>query len=128
MGRARRAIEALAELAPDTAVVRRGEEEREIPVEELKVGDVVIVHTNGGKTPPADPTCRVLSRLSASGAGNTRVQTWGQRGDEPGEMREPVGIAVSGDEIFVTGPGQFDAPTSATVDAEGRIYVAYVLR
>ncbi len=56
------------------------------------------------------------------------VQTWGQRGDEPGEMREPVGIAVSGDEIFVTGPGQFDAPTSATVDAEGRIYVAYVLR
>ena len=56
------------------------------------------------------------------------VQTWGQRGDEPGEMREPVGIAVSGDEIFVSGPGQFDAPTSATVDAEGRIYVAYVLR
>jgi Cd2+/Zn2+-exporting ATPase len=35
MGRARRAIEALAELAPDTAIVRRGEEEREISVEEL---------------------------------------------------------------------------------------------
>ncbi|MFQ5569510.1 MAG: HAD-IC family P-type ATPase, partial [Rhodothermales bacterium] len=46
MGRARRAIEALAELAPDTAVVRRGEEEREIPVEQLKVGDIVIVRTN----------------------------------------------------------------------------------
>ena len=46
MGRARRAIEALAEFAPETAVVRRGEDEREIPVEQLKVGDVVIVRTN----------------------------------------------------------------------------------
>ncbi|QXD13785.1 heavy metal translocating P-type ATPase [Rhodocaloribacter litoris] len=43
MGRARRAIEALADLAPDTAIVHRGGEEREIPVEELEVGDVVIV-------------------------------------------------------------------------------------
>ncbi len=46
MGRARRAIEALAELTPDTAIVRRGGEERIIPVAELKVGDVVIVRTN----------------------------------------------------------------------------------
>jgi Zn2+/Cd2+-exporting ATPase len=46
MGRARKAIEALAELAPDTAVVRRDGEEREIPVSELQVGDVVIVRTN----------------------------------------------------------------------------------
>jgi Cd2+/Zn2+-exporting ATPase len=46
MGRARRAIEALADLAPETAVVRRGEDEREIPVEALRVGDVVIVRTN----------------------------------------------------------------------------------
>ena len=46
MGRARKAIEALADLAPDTAVVRRGGEEREIPVEEMKVGDTVIIRTN----------------------------------------------------------------------------------
>ena len=43
MGRARRAIEALADLAPDTARVRRGEELVEVPVEELAVGDVVAV-------------------------------------------------------------------------------------
>ena len=43
MGRARRAIEALADLAPDTARVRRGEELAEVPVEELAVGDVVAV-------------------------------------------------------------------------------------
>ena len=46
MGRARKAIEALADLAPDTARVRRGGEEQEIPVEELKEGDTVLVRTN----------------------------------------------------------------------------------
>ena len=46
MGRARRAIEALAELAPDVAVVRRDGQERQIPVEELEIGDTVIVRTN----------------------------------------------------------------------------------
>ncbi|MFX4728963.1 heavy metal translocating P-type ATPase, partial [Acinetobacter baumannii] len=46
MGRARRAIEALAELAPDTANVRRGGQITEIAVEDLAVGDVVIVRPN----------------------------------------------------------------------------------
>jgi Cd2+/Zn2+-exporting ATPase len=43
MGRARRAIEALAELAPRTAEVRRDGGVSEIPVEELAVGDIVVV-------------------------------------------------------------------------------------
>jgi Cd2+/Zn2+-exporting ATPase len=43
MGRAKRAIEALAELAPKTALVRRDGQVSERPVEELEVGDVVIV-------------------------------------------------------------------------------------
>ena len=46
MGRARRAIEALAELAPDTALVRRADGEREVPVAELVVGDTVVVKPN----------------------------------------------------------------------------------
>jgi Zn2+/Cd2+-exporting ATPase len=46
MGRARKAIESLADLAPDRAVVRRDGKEREIPVEELRVGDLVVVRTN----------------------------------------------------------------------------------
>ena len=46
MGRARKAIEALADLAPETATVRRDGAEREVPVEELAVGDTVIVKTN----------------------------------------------------------------------------------
>ncbi|MEJ6781024.1 heavy metal translocating P-type ATPase [Aminobacter sp. Piv2-1] len=46
MGRAKRAIEALAELAPSIATVRRDGETKEIPVEELTVGDIVIVRPN----------------------------------------------------------------------------------
>ena len=43
MGRAKRAIDALADLAPRTARVRRNGSESELPVEELVVGDVVII-------------------------------------------------------------------------------------
>lgn len=43
MGRAKRAIEALGELAPRTARVRRDGVESDVPVEELVVGDVVVI-------------------------------------------------------------------------------------
>lgn len=46
MGRARRAIEALAELAPETALVRRDGATTTIPVAALALGDVVIVKPN----------------------------------------------------------------------------------
>ncbi|MDO9598191.1 MAG: heavy metal translocating P-type ATPase [Azoarcus sp.] len=46
MGRAKRAIEALAELAPQTAVVRLEGNTLEVPVEQLRPGDVVIVKPN----------------------------------------------------------------------------------
>ena len=46
MGRAKRAIEALAELAPATAKVRRGDTIIEVAVEALALGDVVIVLPN----------------------------------------------------------------------------------
>ena len=46
MGRAKRAIEALADLAPRTAHVRRGDQIVEVPVEEVEVGDTVVVRPN----------------------------------------------------------------------------------
>ena len=46
MGGARRAIEALAELAPERAVVRRNGGTEEVAVAALTVGDVVIVRPN----------------------------------------------------------------------------------
>lgn len=46
IGRAKRAIEALAELAPNTATVRRDGKVMDVGVEELVVGDTVIVRPN----------------------------------------------------------------------------------
>lgn len=46
MGRAKRAIEALAELAPDTATVRRDGQTAEVTVSDLAVGDIVLVRPN----------------------------------------------------------------------------------
>ncbi len=46
MGRARRAIEALAELAPETALVKRGDRTEEVPVKSLAPGDVIVVRPN----------------------------------------------------------------------------------
>lgn len=46
MGRARKAIEALAKLAPETATVRRQSGTEEIGVDQLQVADVVIVRPN----------------------------------------------------------------------------------
>ncbi len=46
MGRAKRAVEALAQLAPQTALVRREGNTAEVPVEQLQPGDVVIVKPN----------------------------------------------------------------------------------
>ena len=46
MGRARRAIEALANLAPDRASVRRGDAVVDVPVEDLQIDEIVLVRPN----------------------------------------------------------------------------------
>jgi Cd2+/Zn2+-exporting ATPase len=46
MGRARRAIEALADLAPDTATVRRDGRTEVVALTVLEIGDVVVVRPN----------------------------------------------------------------------------------
>ncbi len=52
MGRAKRAIEALGELAPDRAQLRRGDAVEEVAVADLKVGDIIMVWPN--ERVPAD--------------------------------------------------------------------------
>jgi Cd2+/Zn2+-exporting ATPase len=46
MGRARRAIEALGELTPHTATVKRNGITAEIPVQQLRLNDIVVVRPN----------------------------------------------------------------------------------
>ena len=61
VGRARRAIQALMRLAPDTALVRRGGNFREVPAEEVAVGETILVKS--GQKVPLDGT--VLAGSSA---------------------------------------------------------------
>jgi Cd2+/Zn2+-exporting ATPase len=46
MGRAKRAIEALGHLAPERAMLRRGDTVEEVAVADLKIGDVIMVFPN----------------------------------------------------------------------------------
>ncbi|HMK60481.1 MAG TPA: cation-translocating P-type ATPase [Dissulfurispiraceae bacterium] len=50
MERSRRAIKELIDLAPKTARLRRGDEEKEVPIDKVKKGDVIIVKA-GEKIP-----------------------------------------------------------------------------
>jgi Cd2+/Zn2+-exporting ATPase len=54
MNRARRSIKSLMELAPNVARVRYGTEERSVPVEEVRIGDVLAVRP--GERVPLDGT------------------------------------------------------------------------
>jgi Cd2+/Zn2+-exporting ATPase len=46
MGRAKRAIEALGQLAPERAQLRRGDKVEEVAVTDLKIGDIIMVWPN----------------------------------------------------------------------------------
>ena len=46
MARARNAVAALADLTPDEALVRRGDKTETVHINELKIGDIVIVRSN----------------------------------------------------------------------------------
>ena len=50
LNRARRAIQALLKLAPETALVKRGNEVKEVPVVEVSVGEIVVIRS-GAKVP-----------------------------------------------------------------------------
>ena len=80
MGRAKRAIEALAELAPQTATVKDADgTAREVPVEQLAIGDTVIVKPN--------------ERLAADGfvvVGRTAIDQAPVTGESVPVDKEPV--------------------------------------
>lgn len=89
MGRARRAIEALAKLAPETAIVRRGEETEEVSVESLQPGDIVLVKPN--------------ERLPADGVvikGTTSVNQAPVTGESVPVDKEPVADAKAAISAF----------------------------
>ena len=89
MGRARRAIEALGKLVPQVALVRRGDGFEEAPVEQLNVGDIIIVKPN--------------ERLPADGlviVGESSIDQSSVTGESVPVDKRPVAETPSGAEAF----------------------------
>jgi Cd2+/Zn2+-exporting ATPase len=102
MGRARQAIESLAELAPDTALVRRDGTEEEISVDDLRVGDTVIVKPN--------------ERIPADG--------FVTEGESAVNQAPVTGESVPVDKEPVAAPEAVDAPTD--LGAAHRVYAGTI--
>ena len=103
MGRAKRAIEALAKLAPEVATVRRNGTPQEVAVEALQLGDIVIVRPN--------------ERLPADGfvvKGNSSIN------------QAPVtGESIPVDKRPVADPGTARAKAGA-IDAASRVFAGTI--
>lgn len=92
MGRATRAIQALADLAPDSALVRRNGETVEIRIENIQLGDVVVVRSN--------------ERLPVDGvvtAGESSVNQAPITGESAPVDKRPISV-TSAAEIEAAGP------------------------
>lgn len=81
MERTRRAIEALADLRPATARVRRGAEDVTIGVEELQVGDIVLVRP-GERLPIDGKITQGASSLDQSPITGESIPVQKQTGDQ----------------------------------------------
>ncbi|HBK92656.1 MAG TPA: heavy metal translocating P-type ATPase [Parvularcula sp.] len=102
MGRARREIEALAKLAPDRANMRSGGAIKHVPVEDLRVGDVVVVRPN--------------ERLPADGVvvvGETSVNQAPVTGESAPVDKRPIA-------------GRPDAAEFAKISAEHRVFAGTI--
>jgi Cd2+/Zn2+-exporting ATPase len=102
MGRARQAIESLAELAPDTALVRRNGTEEEISVDDLQIGDTVLVKPN--------------ARIPADG--------FVIQGESAVNQAPVTGESVPVDKMPVESLDAVDAP--ADLDAAHRVYAGTI--
>ena len=102
MGRARRAIESLADLAPDTALVRRNGTEEEISVDDMRPGDTVIVKPN--------------ERIPADG--------FVTQGESAVNQAPVTGESVPVDKRPVSDPDAIDDPTE--LGAAHRVYAGTI--
>ena len=91
MGRARRAIESLAELAPDTALVRRDGTEQELSVGDLRLGDTVIVKPN--EQIPADGiVTKGESAVNQAPVTGESVPVDKEPVDDPDSVKDPTAL------------------------------------
>jgi Cd2+/Zn2+-exporting ATPase len=111
MGRAKRAIEALGKLAPETALVKRGDYTQQLPVQELQVGDIVIVKPN--------------ERLPADGlvvSGETSIDQSPVTGESVPVDKRPYGQNASDPDSFAKA-GTESKVFAGTINGPGAIEI-----
>ncbi len=81
MGRSRKAIQSLLDLRPDTATIRRDDRLVEVPVEELRHGDVVILQP-GARIPVDGRVIRGSASVNQASITGESVPVLKQVGDE----------------------------------------------
>ena len=101
MGKATKSIAALADLAPKTAIVRRDDRETEVPIEELVLGDTIIIKPN--------------SKISADGAVI--------KGESSVNQAPITGESVPVDKSPVADPDHHD---DKTLKAENRVFAGTI--
>lgn len=157
LGRARREIEALGKIAPQSALVRRGDSLTEVPVEALQLGDIVVIKPDErvpadgfvvkgessvnqapitgesvpvDKLPVADP--EAAAAAAASGKSSPEHQLFAGSINQSGALEMQV-TKLSGDSTLarviqmVSEAETRKSPTQQFTDRIERVYVPAVL-
>lgn len=117
LSRASKSIEALAELAPRTALVRRGDNEPgEVPVEEIIVGDIVVVRPNS-RIPSDGFVVSGLSAVDQAAVTGESIPVEKEPVADPGRARLTVDTLPAANRAFagtVNGSGVLEIEVTAT--------------
>lgn len=117
MSRASKSIKALAELAPRSALVRRGGGEPvEVPVEEIAVGDVVVVRPNS-RIPSDGFVISGVSAVDQSAVTGESIPVEKEPVDDPERAMRNVNTLPPANRVFagtVNGSGALEVEVTAT--------------
>ena len=118
MGRARRAIEALAKLAPETANVRRNGTMIELPVSQLQLGDIVIVRPNE-RLPADGVVTRGTSSVNQAPVTGESVPVDKQPASDPAEAVKAFDKVAAVNRVFagtINGSGVIEVMVARRAD------------
>ncbi len=117
LSRASKSIEGLAELAPRTALVRRdGGEPVEVPVQQINVGDVVVVRPNS-RIPSDGFIVSGVSAVDQSAVTGESIPVEKSPVDDPARALRMADTLPAANRVFagtVNGPGALEIEVTAT--------------
>src|SRR5699024_7505058 len=131
LSRASKSIEALAELAPRHALVRRGDTEPvEVPVEELVVGDIVVIRPNS-RIPSDGFVISGMSAVDQSAVTGESIPVEKEPVADPQRTMHTIDTVPAASRVFagtVSGSGVLEIEDTATAADSTRSKVVELVR